>query len=190
MQHQKFNIAIFASGNGTNAEAIIKYFLGHTSIAVSVLLSNNPQAKALERADNLDVPTYIFDKTQFEQQDEIMDILIENEVTHIVLAGFLWLIPIYLINEYQIINIHPSLLPRFSGKGMYGKRVHAAVKRAGEKETGITIHEVNDQFDEGKILFQATEHIEATDSVELIADKVHALEYEHYPVVIEKWILS
>ncbi|CAN5198818.1 phosphoribosylglycinamide formyltransferase [soil metagenome] len=190
MHHQKFNIAIFASGNGTNAEAIIKYFLGHKSVAVSVLLTNNPNAKALERAENLDVPSYIFDRSQFDQQEELIDMLIESEVTHIVLAGFLWLIPTYLINEYPIINIHPSLLPKFGGKGMYGKRIHEAVKNADELETGITIHEVNSQFDGGKILFQATEQIDADDSIELIANKVHALEYKHYPEVIERWILS
>jgi phosphoribosylglycinamide formyltransferase 1 len=190
MNHKKFNIAIFASGNGTNAEAIIKYFLGNSSISVALLLSNNPDAKALERADNLDVPTYSFSKDQFEEGKQIIQWLSESKVTHVVLAGFLRLIPSFLLDAYPIINIHPSILPAFGGKGMYGKKVHEAVKTAGATETGITIHEVNDRFDDGKILFQAATIIEPGDSAEVIADKVHALEYQHYPVVIENWILS
>ncbi|CAN5426969.1 phosphoribosylglycinamide formyltransferase [soil metagenome] len=190
MNHKKFNIAIFASGNGTNAEAIIKYFLGNPSISVALLVSNNPDAKALERAYNLDVPTLTFRKDQFEDGKEIRNSLQESKVTHVVLAGFLRLIPPFLLETYPIINIHPSLLPAFGGKGMYGKNVHEAVKVAGAKETGITIHEVNDRFDDGKILFQASTIIEPGDSAELIANKVHALEYQHYPIVIEKWILN
>ncbi|NOT75506.1 MAG: phosphoribosylglycinamide formyltransferase [Cyclobacteriaceae bacterium] len=187
---KKFNIAIFASGNGTNAEAIIKYFLGNEQISVCALLSNNPSAKASQRAENLDVPSYIFDKPQFLNGSMILDVLKKAQATHIVLAGFLWLIPDYLINTYPIINIHPSLLPKFGGKGMYGSKIHHAVKEAGEFITGITIHEVNGNFDEGKILFQASIAIETSDSIEQIGNKVHALEYQHYPVVIENWILK
>ncbi|MEJ0055514.1 MAG: phosphoribosylglycinamide formyltransferase [Bacteroidota bacterium] len=187
---QKFNVAILASGNGTNAEAIIKYFLGHQSIAVTLLLSNNPDAKALQRAENLDVPINVFDNEQFTNGAEIKKWLAESKVTHIVLAGFLRLIPDYLLKAYPVINIHPSLLPKFGGKGMYGKKVHEAVRIAGEIKTGITIHEVNDRFDEGKILFQVTTVLDSSDNAESIAEKVHALEYKYYPGIIEKWILS
>lgn len=188
MERKKYNVAIFASGNGTNAEAIIKYFLGNKDISVALLVSNNAAARALQRAENLDVETFIIDNHQFREGTELLAVLHAHQITHIVLAGFLWLIPSYLLDAFPIINIHPSLLPKFGGKGMYGKRVHEAVRTAGESTTGITIHEVNDTFDDGKILFQASTPVDAADSAELIAGKVHALEYEHYPVVIAHWI--
>jgi phosphoribosylglycinamide formyltransferase-1 len=187
---KKYNIVILASGNGTNAEAIIKYFLGHESIAVALLLSNNPDARALQRAENLDVPTNIFTNEQFVTGVEIKKWLAASKITHIVLAGFLRLIPDYLLKSYPIINIHPSLLPKFGGKGMYGRKVHEAVRQAGEIETGVTIHEVNERFDEGKILFQVTIVLDSSDNADTIAEKVHALEYKYYPGIIEKWILE
>ena len=190
MISKKFNIAIFASGNGTNAEAIIKYFLGHESIAITLLLSNSPDARALQRAENLDIPTSIFTNDQFVSGVEIKKWLVESKITHIVLAGFLRLIPDYLLKSYPIINIHPSLLPKFGGKGMYGRKVHEAVQQAGEIETGITIHEVNDRFDEGRVLFQVTTVLDAGDNADSISEKVHALEYKYYPGIIEKWILA
>lgn len=183
-------IAVFASGNGTNAEEIFKYFEHHPTIKVSVLLSNNPQAYALQRAEKFTIPAYFFNRDQFKNPGYLLDILVKHEVTHIVLAGFLWLIPDYLIKAFpeRIINIHPALLPKFGGKGMYGMSVHEAVKIAGEKETGITIHEVNEQYDDGKIIFQGKCAITTQDTPEQIAAKVHKLEYAHYPKVIEAWI--
>lgn len=185
-------IAIFASGSGTNAEEILAYFQYHPSIEVKVLLSNNPQAQALQRAERFKVKALTFNKAQFRDTYQVLAWLKDEKVTHIVLAGFMWLVPDYLIHAYpgKIINIHPALLPKFGGKGMYGKFVHEAVKAAGEAETGITIHEVNEHYDEGNIVFQATCGIEAVDSVETIAHKVQKLEHIHYPKVIEQWILQ
>jgi phosphoribosylglycinamide formyltransferase-1 len=187
----QYRIAIFASGKGTNAEAIIRHFQNHPSIEVSMVLSNNEQAFALKRAEELGVPSKSFTRAQF-QSDEIIKWLKDFQVTHLVLAGFLWLIPKKFVEAFpkKIINIHPALLPKFAGKGMYGLRVHEAVKLSGDLKTGISIHEVNDQYDEGKILFQATCDITDSDSSHDIADKVHQLEYDYYPQVIEKWILG
>jgi phosphoribosylglycinamide formyltransferase-1 len=186
-----FRIAIFASGSGTNAEEIFKFFKGHPRIQVVTLLSNNPQAYALERAKKYGVPTLVFDRKEFRESSLVSDWLKQHQVTHLVLAGFLWLIPENLIRAYsgKIINIHPALLPKFGGKGMYGMKVHEAVKAAGETETGITIHEVNEHYDEGRILFKAICPVKSEDSPEDIAKKVHQLEYAHYPSLIEQWIL-
>ncbi len=183
-------IAIFASGNGTNAEEILAYFNHHPNIKVALLLSNNPLAFALARAGKYNVPTKVFTKDQFKETTVVLDWLKENEISYIVLAGFMWFIPDYLTQHYpnKIINIHPALLPKFGGKGMYGMRVHEAVKSAGEIETGITIHLVNERYDEGRILFQATCAILKTDTAIQIANRVHALEHAHYAKVIEQWI--
>jgi phosphoribosylglycinamide formyltransferase-1 len=185
-------LAIFASGSGTNAEEIFKFFRDHRKISVAGLLSNHPEAYALVRAANHGVPTMVFNRKQFRETDEVMRWLKEKQITHIVLAGFLWLIPENLIRTYpgKIINIHPALLPRFGGKGMYGMKVHEAVKAAGEAETGITIHEVNEQYDEGRILFKAICPVMPEDTPETIANKVHQLEYAWYPKVIENWVLE
>lgn len=185
-----FRIAIFASGSGTNAEEIFKYFQHHASVEAVALLSNNPQAFALERAKKYEVPTLVFDRKLFRETQQVLEWLKQKNVTHIILAGFMWLVPDYLVKAFpgRIINIHPALLPKFGGKGMYGMHVHEAVKAAGESETGITIHEVNEHYDEGKIVFQAACEVKSMDSPEQIAEKVHALEYRHYPPVIEKWI--
>jgi phosphoribosylglycinamide formyltransferase 1 len=185
----KSRIAIFASGSGTNAEAIFTYFKNHPSVEVVALLSNNPQAYALKRAANFNVPTKTFTKQEFRDSTIVLDWLQQKEVTHVVLAGFMWLVPTYLIKAFphRIINIHPALLPKFGGKGMYGSHVHAAVKNAKEKETGITIHLVNEKYDEGKILFQTSCSIKPDDSVDDIANNVHALEHAHYPRIIEAW---
>ena len=186
----KSRIAIFASGSGTNAEEIFKYFQHHPSIKVVLLLTNNPEAYALLRAKKFGVETKIFNKSQFRESDEVLHWLKEANVTHVVLAGFLWLVPKNLTDKYphKIINIHPALLPKYGGKGMYGAKVHEAIKNAGDRETGITIHEVNEKYDEGKILFQASCEVLLSDSPEQIAIKVHQLEHAHYPKVIEKWI--
>lgn len=183
-------IAVFASGSGTNAEAIFRYFQNHPSIGVVLLLGNNPNAFALERAKKFNVPFRIFTKEQFRNSNEVLNWLREYKVTHIVLAGFLWLVPKNLLQAFsdRIINIHPALLPKFGGKGMYGMKVHEQVKTASEKETGITIHLVNDQYDAGKIVFQAKCPVDPEDTPEEIAANVHKLEQTHFPRVIEKWI--
>lgn len=190
MSIKKFRVAVFASGSGTNAEEIFKYFSDHPSIEVVTLLSNNPNAYALQRAENHHIKRYVFSRKEFQDGTLLPGYLKEAGVTHIVLAGFLWLIPDYLIRSYpdKIINIHPALLPGYGGKGMYGSKVHEAVKASGDLETGITIHLVNDRYDEGKILFQGSCAITENDSPEQIAACVHKLEHEHYPRVIEAWI--
>jgi phosphoribosylglycinamide formyltransferase-1 len=190
--NKQFRIAIFASGSGTNAEEIFRHFQDHPSIEVVLLLSNNPEAYALERAKKFNIETKIFNRIEFRESILVLDWLNERNVTHIVLAGFLWLIPGYLTSAFpnRIVNIHPALLPKFGGKGMYGMKVHEAIRNGNEKETGISIHLVNDRYDEGEILFQATCAVEDSDTPEQIAQKVHALEYAHYSRVIEQWIMS
>lgn len=185
-------IAIFASGSGTNAEEIFKHFNSNKSVEIVGLLSNNPKAYALQRAANHNVDTLTFSRVEFRDTSVVLDWLKQKQVTHIVLAGFMWLIPQNLIQAFpdKIINIHPALLPKFGGKGMYGAHVHEAVKAAGELETGITIHLVNEKYDEGKILFQASCNLLPSDTSDEIAGKVHQLEYVHYPRVIEQWVLS
>lgn len=192
MPPEKFRIAIFASGSGSNAEEIIKHFKNHPDIDVSLLLSNNPAAFALERAKRLGITSKTFTRHEFRETHVVLEWLREKQITHVVLAGFLWLIPKYLIQAFpdRIINIHPALLPKYGGKGMYGTIVHEAVKAADETETGITIHLVNENYDEGKILFQGRCNIERHYTPEEIAQCVHKLEYEHYPKVIEKWIMG
>lgn len=192
MSSPPFKIAVFASGSGTNAEEIFKYFKNHPQITVALLLSNRPDAYALQRAKNHGVQTFVFDRQQFKEGTLITDTLKRSGITHLVLAGFLWLIPDYLISAYpdRIVNIHPALLPKYGGKGMYGDRVHEAVKTSGDLETGITIHLVNDRYDEGKILFQARCAVSGNQTPEEIAACVHKLEHEHYPHVIERWILG
>lgn len=189
-QTTAIRLAIFASGNGTNAEAIIRRFQNHEQIAVATVLTNNPEAMVIQRAKKLNTPTRIFNRIQFRESGEVLVWLKEAGVTHIVLAGFLWLVPETLIKPYKgkILNIHPSLLPKHGGKGMYGSHVHEAVKKSGDPVTGITIHLVNEQFDTGKILFQASCPVEVTDTAETIAGKVHQLEQAHFPTVIEKWL--
>jgi phosphoribosylglycinamide formyltransferase-1 len=189
---RKIRLAIFASGNGTVAEAIMTYFRRHDKIEVAVLMTNNPGAFAIERAKRFNVPTRIFSKQQFSASNEALGWLKEFEVTHVVLAGFLWLLPENLIQVFpnHIINIHPSLLPRFGGKGMYGMKVHEAVKAAGERETGMTVHLVNAQYDEGKIVRQVSCRIAPEDTPQEIAVQVNALEYDYYPRTIEEWALS
>lgn len=183
-------LAVFLSGNGSNAEAIFYYYKNHPSIQVVLVLSNNPAAFGLQRASKFNIPSRVFTRQQFRESDEVIQWLKEAEVTHIVLAGFLWLIPANLIHAYpnRIINIHPALLPKYGGKGMYVAKVHEKVKAAGETETGITIHEVDERYDEGRILFQGKCPIHPTYSPEQIAEQVQRLEHAHYPRVIERWV--
>lgn len=186
------NIAIFASGSGTNAENIIRYF-GETDTArVRLVLSNKKEAFVLERAHALGVPCEVFLKPQWDSAEEILAVLRRYEINFIVLAGFLLRVPDLILHAYprKIINIHPSLLPKFGGKGMYGDRVHEAVVAAGEKETGITIHYINEHYDEGDVIFQATCPVLPEDAPADVAKKVHALEYKYFPSVIERLITA
>lgn len=179
-------IVVFASGSGTNAENIINYFQNTTIARVTKVLCNNEHAKVFDRCKRLNINCIHFNRTQFSKTDYILDLL-KKEADLIVLAGFLWKIPETIVAAFpnKIINIHPALLPKYGGKGMYGMHVHKAVKENNEKETGITIHYVNEHYDEGAILFQATTPINTEDTLESIAQKIHILEYEHFPKIIE-----
>jgi phosphoribosylglycinamide formyltransferase-1 len=187
----KFRLALFASGNGTNAERFFEYFKEHDQIKVSLLLSNNPEAFVIKRAEKAGVEPKIFTEIEL-KNGEVLKWLKAHKITHVVLAGFLWLIPDNLLKSFpnKIINIHPALLPKYGGKGMYGSKVHEAVKAANEKDSGITIHLVNEQYDEGAIVFQTKTPLLRADTPEQIAEKVHKLEYEYYPRVVESWILK
>jgi len=185
------NLAIFGSGSGTNAENIIKYFAKSKTIRVALVLSNKENAGIHIRARNLAVPSFTFSLTEFKAGEKVLNKLTEYHVDFIVLAGFMLLISPVIIDAYRerIINIHPALLPKFGGKGMYGSFVHDAVVTAKEKESGITIHYVNECYDEGAIIFQKACPVFPQDSSDDVAAKVHALEYEFYPQVIERLLL-
>ncbi|RLD59046.1 MAG: phosphoribosylglycinamide formyltransferase [Bacteroidetes bacterium] len=181
-------IAIFASGSGSNAQKIIEHFDGNKDIEVSLVLTNNENAYVLQRASDLDIPAYVFDRQMFYETDQVHDILRDIGIDFIVLAGFLWLVPLNILRSWpnRIVNIHPALLPKFGGKGMFGERVHEAVIAAGEKETGISIHYVNEVYDEGEIIFQEKIKILPDDTPDSIAERIHVLEHKHFPEVIEK----
>ena len=181
------NIAIFASGSGTNALNICNYFNNHHSIKVTTLVCNKPKAKVIERLQPFNVEVVLIKKSDLRSPEQLIKKLKAAQVDFIVLAGFLLLIPNALIKafHYKIINLHPSLLPKYGGKGMYGLHVHEAVLLAKEKESGITIHYVNELFDEGEIIFQARVAITESDTAESVAKKINELEYAHYPTVIE-----
>ena len=184
-------IAILASGSGTNAENIIKYFKGSNQITVTEVLSNKKDAKVLERANRLNVHCRSFNREQLNNPDEVLSILKEN-ADYIILAGFLWKIPRKIIDAFpnRIINIHPALLPKYGGRGMYGMHVHNAVVENNETTSGITIHFVNENYDEGAIIFQKNIDVLPTDTAEDVAQKIHLLEYEYFPKVIETVILN
>jgi len=186
----KKRIAIFASGSGTNAEAIMQHFSNHTTAEVALILSNKVDAFVLERAKKHHVPTKVFNRATFRDTNEVVALLQAENISLIVLAGFLWLIPEQMVEAFpnQIINIHPALLPKYGGKGMYGMRVHEAVKAAGETETGITIHYVNEAYDEGQIIEQAKCAVLPEDSPEDIAQKIHQLEHEYFSKVIAQLV--
>lgn len=181
------NVVIFASGSGSNAENIIVNFKQTGTAKVSLILCNNPQAYVLERAKTHGISALTFNRPAFYTNTFILDILKLCQPDLIVLAGFLWKFPEQIIAEFpdKIINIHPALLPKYGGKGMYGSHVHEAVVANKEKESGITIHYVNEHYDEGTVIFQAACEVLATDTPDEVAAKVHALEYEHFPKVIE-----
>ncbi len=178
-------IAVFASGNGTNAENLITYFQKSDLARIVLVLSNNKDAKVLDRAKRLNVNTLDFTREEFYKTNDIVDTILKK-VDFVILAGFLWRIPESLIEMFpnRIVNIHPALLPKYGGKGMYGMRVHEAVKDNCEKETGISIHYVNEQYDEGGIIFQKKITISPQDSPEQIAGRIHKLEYKYFPIVI------
>ncbi|KAA6352576.1 Phosphoribosylglycinamide formyltransferase [termite gut metagenome] len=188
LMERKRNIAIFASGSGSNAENIVNYFGKNDSIKISLIVSNKKNAYVLERALRLNVPSVVVPKSDWETGENLVVLLRRHQIDFIVLAGFLLRIPEVLLHAYpdKIINIHPALLPKFGGKGMYGDKVHEAVVAAGEKESGITIHYINEHYDEGQIIFQAKCEVLSEDSPADVARKVHALEYEHFPRIVEK----
>jgi phosphoribosylglycinamide formyltransferase-1 len=186
------NIAILASGSGTNAENIIKYFSNKKSARVTLVLSNRREAYVLKRAAEHNVKSLFFERIEFYADGSVLDRLRSEKIDFLVLAGFLWLVPETILNEYEgrIINIHPALLPEYGGKGMYGERVHRAVIANRDKESGITIHYVNRHYDEGDIIFQAKCRVEPSDTPDTLASKVHLLEYEFYPKIIEDLIMK
>ena len=183
----KKRIAIFASGSGSNAQKIMEHFKRNTEAEVVLVLTNNPQAYVLQRADNFEIPTHIFTKHEFYQTDDVIRLLKNLQVDLIVLAGFLWLVPSALLTAFpnKIINLHPALLPKFGGKGMYGDHVHKAVLAAKEEESGITIHFASEEFDEGEIIHQSKFKIEPEDNLEVIKFKGQQLEHQNFPKVIE-----
>jgi phosphoribosylglycinamide formyltransferase-1 len=191
-QNKMKHIAIFATGGGSNAQKIIEHFENHDAAKVSLIISNKKNAGVLDIAAAKNIPTLIINREEFYQTEDILQKLDTFHIDFIVLAGFLWLMPTYLVKSYanKVVNIHPALLPKYGGKGMYGMNVHRAVHAAQEEESGMTIHYVNEHYDEGTIIFQAKCTLQITDSPEDIAKKVLQLEHQHYPKVIESVILE
>ena len=185
-------IVIFASGSGSNAENLINYFNKTDLASVVLVLTNNPQAKVLERAKRLKVSAISFNKIAFTETDDVLNILKATMPDLIILAGFLWKFPENILNAFpnKVINIHPALLPKYGGKGMYGMHVHEAVVKNNETESGITIHYVNEHYDEGGIIFQSKCKVDSNDSAQDVADKIHELEMEHFPKVVELLLFS
>lgn len=185
-------IVIFASGSGSNAENLIKFFHNSDNASVIQVLTNNPHAKVLERAKRLKVSALSFNRIAFSKTDDVLNVLKASQPDLIVLAGFLWKFPEFILNAFpnKVINVHPALLPKYGGKGMYGMRVHETVVANKETKTGITIHYVNENYDEGATIFQAECDVLATDTAEDVAAKIHELEMEHFPKVVEKLIGS
>jgi phosphoribosylglycinamide formyltransferase-1 len=182
-------IVIFASGSGTNAENISRFFKQSSIASVVHILTNNKNAKVIGRSKELNINSLLFDRSDFNDEKKVLEFL-KNEADLIILAGFLWKIPAHIIEAFpnKIINIHPALLPKYGGKGMYGMNVHKAVVENNEKETGITIHYVNENYDEGMIIFQAKTAILLSDTPQDVADKIHVLEQKYFPMIIEEVI--
>ncbi|MDX9941284.1 MAG: phosphoribosylglycinamide formyltransferase [Bacteroidales bacterium] len=191
-QGPKVRLAMLASGSGTNVANFIEYFRLHEIIEVALVVSDNPDAMVLKRAAKTQIPHVVVRKEQWTDQELVLGLFHQAQIDFVVLAGYLFLIPEYLIQEFpgRIVNIHPALLPKFGGKGMYGMRVHEEVISQGEYQTGITIHYVNEHYDEGEIIFQAGFEIAPDDTPDTIATKVHQLEYKHYPRVVEELALK
>jgi len=185
-------IAVFASGRGSNARRLVEHFAGNKTAEIALIASNKPDAPVLDMAHAQDISVFVFDKKKFTQEKSVIEELENFEIDFIVLAGFLWLVPKVLIEHFpkKIINLHPALLPKYGGKGMYGMRVHEAVRANNEPETGITIHYVNEHYDEGDIIFQAKCTVEPTDTPQDIAQKIHELEHKHLPIITEKLVTS
>lgn len=183
---------IFASGGGTNALNLIRYFESHNTIKVESVFVNNPNAGVITKMKEVNMPVFLFNKEMFYEKEVVLNELNNRQIDFIVLAGFLWLMPNNIICRYnkKIINIHPALLPFYGGKGMYGNKVHEAVIHNREKISGITIHEVNEEYDKGNIIFQATCPVFDTDTPQSLANRIHQIEYLHFPKVVEAWILS
>lgn len=188
----KINLAILASGAGSNADKICTYFKDHPLIQVNLIISNNINAGVLQIASSHGIESIVIPKSSWATPEIVLPDLRTKEITHIVLAGFLLLIPAWLVLEFKdhIINIHPALLPKYGGKGMYGHHVHEKVKSSGDMISGITIHEVNAHYDDGDIIFQKEININSEDSAEQIASKVLEIEHYYYPRVIEQWVLG
>jgi phosphoribosylglycinamide formyltransferase-1 len=186
------NIAIFASGAGTNAENIINYFSNRNTAKVSLVMSNNRHALALKRAEVHNIRTVFFERKEFYVTGKVLRYLALYKIDFIVLAGFIWLVPESIIEQYpeRIINIHPALLPAYGGKGMYGDVVHKSVIGNRDKKSGITIHYVNKFYDKGDVIFQEHCKVDPTDTPESLATKIHTLEYEHYPKIIEELVVK
>lgn len=186
------SIAIFASGTGSNAQQIIQHFAGNPQVRVALIVSNKPNAGVLDKARAASIPTLIIEKEKFFRGDAYLPELAAAGIDFIVLAGFLWKVPADLIKAYpsRIVNIHPALLPKYGGKGMYGHFVHEAVIAAGEKESGITIHYVDEQYDHGGTIFQATCEVKPDDTPDSLAERIHQLEHQHFPTVIESVLQS
>ena len=184
------HIAILASGSGTNAENIIRYFNQHPQLRVSLVLCNRKEAGVYERAERLGVPCKYIPKADWQEEEKVRSLLQQYKVEALVLAGFLLLVPEWLIKAYpgQMLNIHPALLPAYGGKGMYGAKVHAAVLANKDSRSGISIHVVNEHYDEGRILAQFSCPVRLDDSPETLAARIHELEYRHYPVIIENYL--
>tara|TARA_R110002050_G_scaffold157464_2_gene286087 strand:+ start:125 stop:694 length:570 start_codon:yes stop_codon:yes gene_type:complete len=185
-------IVIFASGSGSNAENLIKFFHNRENASVIQVLTNNPHAKVLDRCKILHVSALSFNRIAFTKTDDVLNILKASEPDLIVLAGFLWKFPENILKAFpnKVINVHPALLPKYGGKGMYGMHVHKAVVNNNETETGITIHYVNEYYDEGAIIFQAKCEVTSLDTAEDVAEKIHELEMEHFPIVVSELLTS
>jgi len=181
-------VVIFASGSGSNAENLIRFFQNSDNASVIQVLTNNPHAKVLDRCKKLKVSALSFNKTAFTETEDVLNILKSARPDLIILAGFLWKFPEHILKHFpnKVINVHPALLPKFGGKGMYGIHVHNAVVNQKETETGITIHYVNEHYDEGAIIFQAKCEVKTSDSAETVAAKIHELEMEHFPKVVDR----
>ncbi|MBR4804434.1 MAG: phosphoribosylglycinamide formyltransferase [Bacteroidales bacterium] len=185
-------IAIFGSGNGTNAQRITEYFAENPDVEVNTIITNKKDAYIVQRAKNLGIDCTYFSRHDFFETDNVLNYLKERNIDYVILAGFLWLVPQNLLSAFpkRIINIHPALLPKYGGKGMYGEHVHEAVIANHETESGITIHFVDEHYDRGTTIFQATCDIAPDDTPDTLAQKIHKLEHEHFPKVIEKVVLG
>ncbi|MFO7923116.1 MAG: phosphoribosylglycinamide formyltransferase [Bacteroidales bacterium] len=186
------NIAVFASGSGTNFQALVDYFSGNKYIEIKLLLCNRPGAAVLSRAEKAGIDNYVFTRQELERSTKVKDILKKYNIHFIVLAGFLLMIPKDIIKAWpdRIVNIHPALLPKYGGKGMYGMNVHEAVISSGDRFSGITIHMVNEEYDRGSIVSQHTCEVKEDDTPESLAGRIHKLEHHWYPRIIEKLLVA